>query len=190
MKLNTHDGRMPLGLISDPKCSPKFINSTDGIVSVSAYCYCGVGERMFDYGVGMGLTRKQKLAIESLFHKAEEEVATSVGVRKETLRRWKSQPEFAAALAARSREIRAAAARILSMSSLTAAEKLKALIDSSGPETKTDPKILLDALKASGLFDAVAEPEEGVTLDQLIAEATRMALAEDTDGGDGSARED
>ena len=140
---------------------------------------------------GMGLTKKQKLAIESLFHKAEEEVAASVGVRKETLRRWKSQPEFAAALAARSREIRAAAARILSMSSLTAAEKLKALIDASGQQgEKADPKVLLDTLKASGLFDAAAEPEEGISLDQLIAEAARLARTEDSDGGDGPPRAD
>ena len=146
---------------------------------------------MFDNGVGMGLTRKQKLAIESLFHRAEEEVAASVGVRMDTLRRWKSQPEFAAALAARSREIRAAAARILSMSSLTAAEKLKALIDAAGRQgEKADPKVLLDTLKASGLFDAAAEPEEGVSLDQLIAEATRMARAEDSDGGNGPLRAD
>ena len=134
----------------------------------------------------MGLTKRQNLAIESLFHKTEEEVAALIGVQRETLRRWKSQPEFAAALCARAREIRNAAVRILSMSSLTAAEKLKALIDASGPGNKADPKMLLDTLKASGLFDVAAEPTEDVSLEQLIAEAVRLGRTEDADGDDNS----
>ena len=134
----------------------------------------------------MGLTKRQKLAIENLFHKTEEEVAALVGVSMDIMRRWKSQPEFAAALCARAREIRNAAVRILSMSSLTAAEKLKALVDAGGPGGKADPKTLLDILKASGLFDAAAEPTEDVSLEQLIAEAVRLGRTEDADGDDNS----
>jgi len=136
----------------------------------------------------MGLSKNQKRAVEELFHRSEREVARLVGVTEETLERWKSLPAFRMALAERAKAIRAAAARILSRSSLTAAEKLKALIDAAGGADGkgADPKLLLDTLKASGLFDVAAEPESGPTLEQVIAEAERLAREDRSDG----ARED
>ncbi len=130
----------------------------------------------------MALTNKQKLAVEKLFRQTDSETAASLGVSLETLQRWKRQPAFQAAIAAKTKEIRSAAARMLSMGLLAAAQKLKSLIEAGGPNDRSDPKILLDTLKASGLFEeAASEDQAGDSIEQAIAEALKTASNETTD---------
>ena len=101
------------------------------------------------------LSRRQLRAVKRLFQKSEEEVAAEIGVKAETIVIWLQSLEFRKALIAEGRTIRAAAARITTDVSLSAAKNLqKQLSDAK------DGKLALDILKASGAFEEQKEDEE------------------------------
>lgn len=93
------------------------------------------------------LTKKQCKAVKLLFQKSEEEVASELGIKVETIEKWKMTRKFRRALVEEGRAIRAAAARITSEASLTAAKNLQRLLSDA-----KDGKLALDTLKASGAF--------------------------------------
>jgi hypothetical protein len=119
------------------------------------------------------LTRRQRKAIKLMFQMTDAEVATSVEVRPETLAAWLREDDFREALAAESRSIKSAAARMTSDAALSAAKKLKETIE-TGKETK-DSKLILDTLKASGAF-AVQDDDAGESLEGMVS---RLAVEDD-----------
>jgi len=64
------------------------------------------------------------------------------------------------------------------VTALAASLKLKAMIE-TGHGDKSDPKILLDTIKASGLFEESASDQpDGVSIEQIIADAAKAASGE------------
>jgi hypothetical protein len=96
------------------------------------------------------LTNAQIRAIGLLFESSEDEVARRLKVRRETLEEWKQDPEFIRAIGERLKGNRQAAVRILSRLYLDACRELEKLVQSD--DDKNKPKILIEVLKASGLF--------------------------------------
>ena len=110
------------------------------------------------------LSRKQSKAVKLLFQKTEEEVAAEIDVKLEMIEKWKSIPEFRKALIEEGQAIRAAAARITSEASLTAARNLRRLLSDA-----KDGKLALETLKASGAFEEKKTDKEEA-LDGVLQE--------------------
>ena len=96
-------------------------------------------------------------------------VAEMLGVRLSTLRRWIQAPDFAEELKAREREQSASLARMARQAAVNAAASLCQAADEP---SKTDIKVLLEVLKASGAFEETPE-DPGEALAQII----RMAAS-------------
>lgn len=94
---------------------------------------------------------KQCAAVELLLAHPDTVVAEMLGVRLATLRRWMRSAEFARALRAREQEQRTGAARIARQALVNAAAHLAG---ATAAADKQDPKVLLDLLKAGGVFEA------------------------------------
>lgn len=125
------------------------------------------------------LTDLQTRAVGLLFEFADREVARKLRVRRETIEAWKRDPEFAQALCDHLRENRRIAARILSRLYIEACRELDLLIKSD--DDKNKPKIIVEVLKASGLFKELGVEEGdyvGNLLDRLADEP------EDTEPGE------
>lgn len=107
---------------------------------------------------------KQRAAVELLLSHPDTVVADMIGVRLRTLRAWMKTEGFADVLRAREREQQAGARRIARQAVVSSAAKLHQLASDA---SKADPKVLLDILKASGVFEA--EPEDpGAALAEII----------------------
>jgi hypothetical protein len=119
------------------------------------------------------MNAKHRSAVELLLSHPETTVARRLGVQLETLRAWMQTDEFAEALRAREREQQAAAKRIARQAVLKSAAKLCQL--ASNPK-KTDTKVLIDVLKASGAFEAETD-DAGAGLAQIIKLAEQEADA-------------
>lgn len=113
------------------------------------------------------MKRTLREAIELLLCHPETTVAEMLGVRLATLRGWMKTEGFMEALRAREREQAAAARRLARQAVVNSAARLCQLASDS---TKSDAKVLLDVLKASGSF--VAETEDpGAALAEVIRQA-------------------
>lgn len=110
-------------------------------------------------------------AIDLLLSHPEATVAEMMSVKLSTLRDWMRTEGFSEALRAREREQVASARRLARQAVVNSAARLCEL--SADPQ-KADPKILVDVLKASGVFEA--EPEDPGA---ALAEAIRAARAEE-----------
>jgi len=106
------------------------------------------------------LHSKQRRAIRLLFELPEE-----LGIRLDTLRRWKRKKEFASAMETVSAGNRQAVCRILSRGLAHAAARVSGLVEVDADESQTgklDSKMMVDMLKASGLLEkAAGEADEG-----------------------------
>jgi hypothetical protein len=96
-------------------------------------------------------------------------VAEMLGIRLGTLRGWMRMDDFAKALADREREQKSSAVRIASQAVVNAAASL---CQAAGEPSKTDIKVLLEVLKASGAFEQTPD-DPGEALAQII----RLAAA-------------
>ncbi len=107
---------------------------------------------------------RHRAAVELLLSHPDTVVAEMLGVRLQTLRAWMRTEGFADALRARECEQQAGARRIARQAVVCSAAKLCELA-SDAP--KTDPKILLDILKVSGVLEAETE-DPGAALAEII----------------------
>lgn len=112
-----------------------------------------------------------RAAIELLLCHPDTVAAEMLGVRLVTLRSWMQSDGFLEALHAREREQAAAARRLSRQAVVNSAARLCQL--AADPQ-KTDAKVLLDVLKASGSFEAEDE-DPGAAL----AEAIKIARLEE-----------
>ena len=112
-----------------------------------------------------------RAAVELLLSHPDTTVAEMLGVRLSTLRSWMRTDWFAEALRDRECEQQQAARRIARQAVLNSAAKLCQL--ASDP-AKPDPKVLLDVLKVSGVFES--EPEDPGA---ALAEVIRLSRAEE-----------
>lgn len=118
---------------------------------------------------------KQCAAVELLLAHPDTVVAEMLGVRLATLRRWMRNDEFAQALRSRESEQKSGAARIARQALVNAAA---CLAGATAGADRQDPKVLLDLLKAGGVFEAAqTDPAEA------LAEAIRRLEAGDSDEG-------
>lgn len=115
------------------------------------------------------LSWRQRKAIRLMFTKPDEEVAALVGVRLETMDRWKHEAEFRHVLFEEEKFIRQNASRISAEASLIAAKTLHKLMG----EAK-DAKLCIDMLKASNSFNTVEVGEE-YSLDNIIRVVSKNA---------------
>jgi hypothetical protein len=99
-----------------------------------------------------------------------------LGVRLATLRGWMQTDGFIEALHAREREQAAAARRLARQAVVNSASRLCQL--AADPQ-KTDAKVLVDLLKASGSFETEAD-DPGAALAELI-KLTRLEEEEAND---------
>lgn len=113
---------------------------------------------------------RRRAAIELLMSHPDSTVAEMLGVRLMTLRQWLHDPEFAQALRDREREQRASAGRIARQAVINAATSLCQAV--SDP-VKPDVKVLLEVLKASGVFE-IEQEDPGEALAEIIRQATKM----------------
>jgi hypothetical protein len=105
-----------------------------------------------------------------LFEMPHHKVAEELGIRTETLRRWKGQKDFKAAMAARLRESQQDAERIVSESLAHAAAWVRELTVSNAQGKKPDLKVVTDMLKAGGVFEKVGKSDGAIeSLDSVIA---------------------
>jgi hypothetical protein len=99
------------------------------------------------------LRNRQTKAVRLLFEMPDHKVAEELGIRVDTLRRWKRQKEFRAAMLARSRESQESAERIMSESLSHAASRARDLLASEVDAKKPDLKVVIDLLKCSGILE-------------------------------------
>lgn len=111
------------------------------------------------------LTDRQHRAVKMLFELSDAEVARKLRIKPETLDGWKRDPEFARAILARVEENRRVVVRILSGVYVEACRELAAFVRSS--DDKTKPKLMIEILKASGLFKELGS-EEGDYVGRLL----------------------
>lgn len=119
---------------------------------------------------------KLRTAIELLLCHPETTVAEMMGVRLATLRGWMKTEGFIDALRARECEQAAAARRLARQAVVNSAVRLCQI--AADPQ-KSDGKILLDVLKASGSFEKDAD-DPGAAL----ADAIRFARSEEDANAD------
>ncbi len=115
---------------------------------------------------------RRRAAIELLMCYPDTVVAEMLGIRLSTLRQWMQDETFSAALREREKEQAAGFKRLARQAALNAASTLCQI---TGESAKSDGKILLDILKASGAFEA-DEVDPGDALAEIIKRAS---------GGDG-----
>jgi len=96
------------------------------------------------------LTEAQTKAVDMLFQLTDEEAARKLKVRRATLEAWKQDPEFDHAIRDHMKESRRTAIRILSGLYVEACRELEAIIRSD--DHKDKPRVIIEVLKASGLF--------------------------------------
>lgn len=96
------------------------------------------------------LNKNQIRAIEMLFEATDEEIITTLGIKKETLDLWKDRPEFTGTLNRKLNENLLSARRLLSKICVDSCRELEALIKSDDAKDKS--KAIIEVLKASGLF--------------------------------------
>ena len=108
-------------------------------------------------------TRRQA-ALELLMSHPDTVVAEILGVRLSTLTRWMQMADFAHALKGREREQEASLTRMARQAALNAAASL---CQAAGEPSKTDIKVLLEVLKASGAFEETSE-DPGEALAEII----------------------
>lgn len=118
---------------------------------------------------------RQRAAIELLLSYPDTVVAETLGVRLTTLKAWMEMDDFAEALRDREREQQSGARRIARQAVISSAARLCQL--ASDPN-KPDSKILLDVLKASGVFEDHAE-DPGAALAEMVRLARKDAEASD-----------
>jgi len=116
---------------------------------------------------------RHRAAIELLLSHPDTTVAEMLGIRLSTLRGWMRSDRFAEALRARENEQEAGARRIARQAVLNSAA---ALCQVASDSTKPDAKVLLEVLKASGVFEAESE-DPGAAL----AEVIKLARQEEGD---------
>lgn len=105
-----------------------------------------------------------RTAIELLLSHPDAVVAEMIGVRVATLHAWMSEESFRKALREREREQAASARRLAKQSIVNSAARLCQI--ASDP-SKSDAKVLVDLLKASGAFDAPDE-DPGAGLAEVL----------------------
>lgn len=115
------------------------------------------------------LTKTQMCAIEMLFAATDDEISSSLGVRRETLNAWKERPDFSQMLNKRLSENLTSAKRILSQICVDSCRELESLIRSD--DSKDKPRAIIEVLKASGLFKEMHASES----DELQGLLERMA---------------
>lgn len=114
------------------------------------------------------LNKKQRKAVRLLYEMPDDRVAEELGVQMDTLRRWKGQKEFIEAMAAKARESQECIRRITADIVAHGAIRFRELLTSE--DSKVDPKILCDLVKASGALATVAKSDEGAQdLDAIMA---------------------
>jgi hypothetical protein len=131
------------------------------------------------------LHSRQKKAVRLLFEAPEDRVAEELGIRMDTLRRWKGMREFRSAMKAMSLETRESAVRIISRCLVHTAARIHEAV-AGGPDgphsLKLDAKVMVDLLKASGSPAAsFSDGDDGNGLADVLAR-----IAADQEGsGDG-----
>lgn len=119
-----------------------------------------------------------------LFEAPEEKVAEMLGVKLDTLRRWKGKREFIDAMQLAATETRQSATRILSNALAHAAERIHEMV-AIGADTqplKPDAKVMVDMLKASGMLEAVLnDTGESESLASILAQLAQEEDEPDSD---------
>ncbi|MDO8684899.1 MAG: hypothetical protein Q7N50_15655 [Armatimonadota bacterium] len=130
------------------------------------------------------LNPKQRQAVRLLFEAPEEKVAEMLGVKLDTLRRWKGKREFIDAMQLAATETRQSATRILSNALAHAAERIHEMV-AIGADTqplKPDAKVMVDMLKASGMLEAVLnDTGESESLASILAQLAQEEDEPDSD---------
>lgn len=109
---------------------------------------------------------RHRHAIELLLRHSDTAVAEMLQIRLPTLRSWMKIEGFTEALRDREREQESSARRIARQAVMACAVALTQLA-ATDSENKPDPKILLEVLKASGVFEAKVE-DSGETLAEVM----------------------
>lgn len=113
------------------------------------------------------LSAEQLRAVELLFRLPPDDAAHEMGLQPATIRRWMRQPEFSGRLTERLRERSEAATRAAADLVLAAALRVRKALET--PDGSPD-RASLDILKASGIFEKLADADEdGETLAEIIA---------------------
>ena len=120
---------------------------------------------------------RHRAAIELLLSHPDTTVAEMIGIRLSTLRAWMQMDCFAEALRDREREQQAGARRIARQAALNSAATLCQL---ACEPTKPDAKVLLEVLKASGVYEAESE-DPGAALAEVIKLAQRQEAEDAND---------
>lgn len=107
---------------------------------------------------------RHREAIELLLSHPDTTVAEKLGVRLSTLRAWMEMDDFADALRAREREQESGARRIARQAVVNSASRICQI---ASDDMKSEPKVLLDVLKASGVFEAESE-DPGAALAEMV----------------------
>ena len=116
------------------------------------------------------LNSKQRKAVRLLFEMPHYKVAEELGIRAETLRRWKGRKEFKAAMSARLLESQQDAERIVSESLANAAAWMRELTVRNVQGKRPDLKVVTDVLKSGGVFEKVGKSDSAIGgLDSVIA---------------------
>ncbi|OFX14979.1 MAG: hypothetical protein A2Z18_05430 [Armatimonadetes bacterium RBG_16_58_9] len=118
---------------------------------------------------------RRRTAVELLMSYPDSTVAEMLGVRLGTLRGWMRIDDFAKALADREREQEESGRRIARQAVVNAAASL---CQAAGEPSKTDIKVLLEVLKASGAFNETPD-DPGEALAQIIRLASAGQEAAD-----------
>lgn len=96
------------------------------------------------------LTDSQNKSVKLLFQLTDAEVARKLKISQKTLETWKSDPEFSQAIKRQLVENRRSAVRMLSRLYTDACKELDTILKSD--DHKDKPKVIIEILKASGLF--------------------------------------
>jgi len=119
---------------------------------------------------------KQRAALDLLVGCPDSTVAEMLGVAPSVLRRWLRNRAFSAELRAREAESEAELKRMAGHAALNSAVGLCRV---TAETSKPDPKLLLETLKASGVFSREnREPSES------LADVIRKAASDNTAAGE------
>lgn len=124
------------------------------------------------------LTQVQARAVGLLFELTDEEIIRKLRIRRQTLEAWKRDPEFMEAVRLLLKDNRRTSVRLLSRLYLDACRELQAILRSD--DHKDKPKLIIETLKASGLFKELGL-EEGDYVGNLL---DRLNSEEDADPED------
>ena len=124
--------------------------------------------RLLNITGGLSMKARRRAAIDLLMCHPDSVVAEMLGIRLSTLRQWMREESFTEALREREREQASEFKRLARQAALNAAS---ALCQMTSESTKTDGKVLLEILKASGAFEA-PEVDPGEALAEIIRRAS------------------